>query len=211
MRTIPGEADLHAAMRADGAVHAGSFTTKAAQDFAHVRKLKALQAICALAVIATGAVTLAEYTWGLNAHIDQFLFHDSVQFQFPGRMAPISAANFLLTGAMLYPWRFRVQKSRTAWRCWFVLALRSPLLAMLYGVPLLYGSAVTRPWRSIPALPFWCCLWVFCISRKSTASFGSFRHRLPAESWRADWCFRRSYSDRGGWRYLTVTISASSD
>jgi hypothetical protein len=113
----------------------------AALYFAHIRKLKALQAICALAVIAAGAVTLAEYIWGLNAHIDQFLFHDAVQLQFPGRMAPISAANFLLTGAMLYPWRFRVaEKVADALALLVCFGSTFAIVGYLYGVPLLYGS-----------------------------------------------------------------------
>ena len=101
--------------------------------FANSGKLGSVQAVCALVVAAAGAVTLAEYVWSINVHVDQFLFRDPVQLRFPGRMAHISAANFLVTGIMLYPFRFRIREkvtgrsgaARLLWRylrhCWLSL------------------------------------------------------------------------------------------
>jgi diguanylate cyclase (GGDEF)-like protein len=105
------------------------------------RKHHRLQATCASVVGLVGAITLIEYMYGGNFHIDQLLFRDPVQLQFPGRMAHITAANFLLTGVMLYPFR-----SRTGERVTDAVALlvcfgsTFAIVGYLYGVPLLYGS-----------------------------------------------------------------------
>ena len=120
---------------------AGFLLAAGALYLANNRKLRNLQAICALLVAAAGAVTLAEYVWGINAHIDQLLFFDPVQVQFPGRMAPISAANFLLTGTMLYPFRFRIaEKLADALALLVCFGATFAIVGYLYGVPLLYGS-----------------------------------------------------------------------
>ena len=105
------------------------------------RKHRALQAICASMLVVAGAMTLVEYLAGMNLHIDELLFRDPVQFIFPGRMAPISAANFVLTGTMLLPFRFRaVEKLADALALLVCLGSTFAIVGYLYGVPLLYGS-----------------------------------------------------------------------
>ena len=109
--------------------------------FANSGKLGSVQAVCALVVAAAGAVTLAEYVWSINVHVDQFLFRDPVQLWFPGRMAHISAANFLVTGIMLYPFRFRIREKVTdALALLVCFGATFAIVGYLYGVPLLYGS-----------------------------------------------------------------------
>ena len=108
---------------------------------ANTRQLRNVQAFCAVLMAAAGAVTLAEYIWGVNAHIDQLLFRDPVQLRFPGRMAHISAANLLLTGIMLYPSRFRIREKVTDALALIVcFGATFAIVGYLYGVPLLYGS-----------------------------------------------------------------------
>jgi diguanylate cyclase (GGDEF)-like protein len=106
-------------------------------------KHRNLQAGCALLVSLIAIATLFEYISGINLHIDQLLFNDSVQLRFPGRMAQFSAANFLVTGAMLYPFRFQASEKVAD-----ILAVTVgfgsifAIVGYLYGVPLLYGSIV---------------------------------------------------------------------
>jgi len=62
----------------------------------------------AVAVMAVGVVTLAEYVFGWDAGIDQWLFREAVNTVWtsqPGRMAPATAFCFVLTGlALLAAW-----------------------------------------------------------------------------------------------------------
>jgi PAS domain S-box-containing protein len=70
-----------------------------------------LQTVCAVVLVALGGMTLSEYLFGLNLHIDQILFHEppgTIGTLAPGRMAPGSALCFLLSGiAFLSPTRGR--------------------------------------------------------------------------------------------------------
>ena len=109
---------------------------------AYKRKYRPLQAICASGVALVGALTLIEYIWGVNLRIDQLLFHDPVQVTFPGRMAQITAANFLATGLMLYPFRFRASSRISDALALMVSTVSTfAVVGYLYGVPLLYGAA----------------------------------------------------------------------
>ena len=108
---------------------------------AYQRKHRTLQGICAWVVLLMGLVTLIEYIWGADAGIDQLLFRDPVQTMFPGRMAPITAFNFLLIGSMLYPSRFRAsQKVGDTLVLVVCFGSTFAIVGYLYGVPLLYGS-----------------------------------------------------------------------
>jgi diguanylate cyclase (GGDEF)-like protein len=99
------------------------------------------QKILALGTMTLGILTLLEYGPGINLHIDQALFQDSVHSRYPGRMSPITAANFvLLAAAMLVP-RFRWSdylKEILA----LVVALSSTfaIVGYIYAVPALYGA-----------------------------------------------------------------------
>jgi diguanylate cyclase (GGDEF)-like protein len=105
------------------------------------RKFRTVQAGCASLIALLGAVTLTEYLWNLHAGIDQLLFRDPVQVQFPGRMAHITAVNFVLTGIMLYPIRVRWgQRLTDALALMVSFGSSVAMIGYLYGVPLLYGS-----------------------------------------------------------------------
>lgn len=59
--------------------------------------------VCAVAVALLGAVTLAQYLLGINIGIDELLFRDvdTLLTSHPGRMAPVTALNFIFCGAAL--------------------------------------------------------------------------------------------------------------
>jgi diguanylate cyclase (GGDEF)-like protein len=100
------------------------------------RSLAAWPAACAGLL---GAATLFEYIRG-DLGIDEFVFKDPYSAHFAGRMAPITAANFIIVSlAVLFILRGR----RGASQVFFAVLGFSSLFAVLgyaYGVPLLYGS-----------------------------------------------------------------------
>ncbi len=56
---------------------------------------------CAALVVLVGVLTLAEYAFGWDLHIDEWLFRDAVGApgaSHPGRMAPLTALGFVLLG-----------------------------------------------------------------------------------------------------------------
>jgi diguanylate cyclase (GGDEF)-like protein len=108
---------------------------------AHKRKFRLLQAICACLVGLLGALTLCEYIFGVDAGIDELLFRDPAQILFPGRMAHFTAAALLLSGILLYPFRFRASERLTDLLA-LTLGFSSTfaIVGYLYGVPILYGS-----------------------------------------------------------------------
>ena len=68
------------------------------------KRLHRLAQACAAVVGLIGLLTLSEHLTGWDLRIDQLLFRDSAQTAatyFPGRMAPLSALNFLLVGVAL--------------------------------------------------------------------------------------------------------------
>jgi len=84
-----------------------------------------------------GGLTLAEYALGRNAGIDEILFQDrlqTVETSNPGRMAPLSALNFLLLGLVLV-----VRLSKVMLARWFVQL--STLLILWVSVLALLGYA----------------------------------------------------------------------
>jgi diguanylate cyclase (GGDEF)-like protein len=95
----------------------------------------------ALGAMLLGLLTLLEYALGSNFGIDEALFRDPVRSLYPGRMAPITGANFAVLGAaMLLPrfkWSDYVKESLA-----LVVALASTfaIVGYLYGVPALYGA-----------------------------------------------------------------------
>jgi diguanylate cyclase (GGDEF)-like protein len=100
------------------------------------RSLAAWPAACAGLV---GLATLFEYARN-SLGIDEILFKDSYSVHFPGRMAPITAANFVVVSvAMIYLSRGWKSASQL---CFGVLGFCSlfAVLGYAYGVPLLYGS-----------------------------------------------------------------------
>ncbi len=73
---------------------------------------RTLSVALAGAVVTIGALTLGEYAAGINLGIDELLFRDFAISRAPGRMAPITAANFVCLGLALI---FLRLPKRTAW------------------------------------------------------------------------------------------------
>lgn len=69
-------------------------------NFSKVPKISVISMICAIVLIMLGGLTLLQYIFNLNLGIDQFFFQHyiTVKTSHPGRMAPNTALNFLLTG-----------------------------------------------------------------------------------------------------------------
>jgi PAS domain S-box-containing protein len=101
---------------------------------------------CAVAVSLIGLLTLGEYLLGWDAHIDELLFRDPGDpgTSSPGRMAPTSAAGFLLLGLALL---FLDAETRRGGRPAQALTLVPMVIAWLaligylYGVEPFYGIA----------------------------------------------------------------------
>ena len=98
--------------------------------------------LLSLFVIGLAGLTLIEYAYHIDLHVDQMLFPDPLQNPNPGRMALISAASFFLGGTSLILltgnqlWR---KISQTLALVLTSIALTS-IVGYLYGVPVLYGS-----------------------------------------------------------------------
>ncbi|MEA3212748.1 MAG: two-component system, sensor histidine kinase and response regulator [Chthoniobacter sp.] len=96
---------------------------------------------CALAVSVLGALALLEYASGWNIGIDELLFRDRFSSGAPGRMAPISAFNFVCLGLALVFIHF---PKRIAWaHALTSCAAFSSLLAIVgyfYGVVSLFQT-----------------------------------------------------------------------
>jgi diguanylate cyclase (GGDEF)-like protein len=105
------------------------------------RRTLGCQKILAFGAVLLGALTLFEYGSGINLHIDEALFRDSVRSLYPGRMAPITAANFVLLGiAMLIP-RFKAADYvKEALALLVALSSTFAIVGYIYGVPALYGA-----------------------------------------------------------------------
>jgi len=102
---------------------------------------------CALAVALVGLLTLSQYLLGWDLGIDQLLFQEPVEAagtSSPGRMAPLTALNFILLGFALA--LLDVETDRWP-RLAQVLVLPPAVVALLaligyaYGIQALYGIA----------------------------------------------------------------------
>ena len=99
--------------------------------------------LLALVPLAIGALTLLEYLFHLNLHLDELLFADPVQKVYPGRMAQITAANLCLSGISLLLLTGRRRSRILAQVIAHLLAVISfvAIVGYLYGVQILYGSS----------------------------------------------------------------------
>jgi PAS domain S-box-containing protein len=90
-------------------------------------------ALCgALAAVALGAATLAEYWLKVDLGIDEFFFRDSahaVATSNPGRMAPLTAADFVLLGVSL--WLIRRPRAVLVAQVLAVLVIFSALFSLI--------------------------------------------------------------------------------
>ncbi len=108
---------------------------------------KAASQVCAVFVVCLGVLNVAQYAFGWDFGIDQLLFTDQKAIAnanaFPGRMSPVTAANFSLIGfALLLYWRAAGPWVRIAEALVIPASLSSylALLGYLYGVKVLYAA-----------------------------------------------------------------------
>lgn len=100
----------------------------------------------AAVVIAVGALTLIEYGFGWNLHIDQLLFqHIATPNSYPGRMGESAALNFVLVGAALL-WVGK-NNQRSQWRAQslsllMIFIATVPLLGYLFQASIFYKLLV---------------------------------------------------------------------
>ncbi len=95
----------------------------------------------AILVLLIAVLTLYEYAFAADLQIDQILFRDPARLTYPGRMAHITALNFLMIGLALAS---LARQKVIAAQLLALLPIFSSLLAFvgyLYGQPLLYGTA----------------------------------------------------------------------
>ena len=113
------------------------------------RPIRIATAVMAVVVIALGALSLAEYLFGWNLGIDQWLFRDvagALETSSPGRMGPPSAFCFVLAGIAL-----AVASQPVSMR------LRLPILSALGAVIFIIGGLnfVGRVSEALLSLRFW--------------------------------------------------------
>jgi signal transduction histidine kinase/ActR/RegA family two-component response regulator len=99
-------------------------------------------AASAAVVILVGLVTLSEYLFRVDLHIDQLLFRDLLQSPYPGRMAHITAFNFCIAGLSILLLAFSEKRANISQALAATTGLSSlfAIIGYLYGVPVLYGS-----------------------------------------------------------------------
>jgi PAS domain S-box-containing protein len=108
-------------------------------------KARRLTESCALAVVLIGGLTLSQYLFGWDLHIDHLLLREplgAIATSSPGRMAAATALNFFLTGiALLVLDRPRRQQLAEV----FILIVTAlslvALIGYAYSVPSLYHFA----------------------------------------------------------------------
>src|SRR5579859_1837574 len=95
----------------------------------------------AIAAAFLASLTLFEYVSGTSLGIDQALFRDLALSPHPGRMSPITAANFvLLASALLVPPFKRSDYLKEALALLLALSATFAIVGYIYGVPTLYGA-----------------------------------------------------------------------
>jgi diguanylate cyclase (GGDEF)-like protein/PAS domain S-box-containing protein len=96
----------------------------------------------ALVTFGLGGLSLMEYLFRIDLHIDQLLFVDQVQRVDPGRMAIITAANFCLGGLSLLVFGSGRRRRRVSRAIALALAVDAfaAIVGYLYGVEIFYGA-----------------------------------------------------------------------
>ncbi len=121
------------------------------------RRMVMLRRACSALVLLVGLLTLSEYVLGWNLGIDQLLVRETLEYGgvFPGRMAPLTALNFVLLGVSLLHldgYR-RVRAAQIIALPAIVLSLQA-VVGYLYGVPLLYRVGELTPIALPTAITF---------------------------------------------------------
>jgi diguanylate cyclase (GGDEF)-like protein len=95
----------------------------------------------AVAAAILASLTLFEYASGTSLGIDEALFRDLALSAHPGRMSPITAANFvLLASALLVPSFKCSAYLKEALALLLALSATFAIVGYIYGVPVLYGA-----------------------------------------------------------------------
>jgi PAS domain S-box-containing protein len=110
-------------------------------------RLERIAQACALAVVAIGLASLAEYLFAWQLGIDELLVKDSDQFR--GRMSPLSAAAFIIIGLALAAMRRDALGKAAKWAAGLVVLIGAMSLA---GYLLHAGEVVAHAWRPRVAL-----------------------------------------------------------
>jgi diguanylate cyclase (GGDEF)-like protein len=98
----------------------------------------------AVAAAVLSSLTLFEYVSGTSLGIDQVLFRDLVNSLHPGRMAAITAVNFLLLAtALLMPSSKRSNYVKEGLALLLALSATLAIVGYIYGVPAFYGAIST--------------------------------------------------------------------
>lgn len=111
--------------------------------------VRRLGQLCAGAVVALGALVLAEYAFGWDLGIDTLLFPDTVDFPlpFPGRPSPNTLICFVLIGAGLLTLHAETRRGRPISELFVLPAAVLEIIALtgyvfgdgyFYGLPLLF-------------------------------------------------------------------------
>jgi len=135
------------------------------------RRLRAGRALAAAALVI-GLVTLFEYLFAWKPGIDDLLLHPASGAAiglFPGRMAPATAANFVLIGLALLLIDARIARSEQRPAEWFALLLAAvslvALLGYLYGARSLYTIGVFSSMALHTAFAFLACSVAILLAR----------------------------------------------
>ena len=106
------------------------------------------------------ALTLSQYIFGINLGIDELLFRDNPHADItssPGRMSPLVALNFLLTGASLLFWRYETKKNNRPSEYLGLAAIVIPFivtLGYLFSATSLYSFTTVTGVALITAILF---------------------------------------------------------
>ena len=101
------------------------------------RWLLTVRRLCSILVLLAGLLTLSEYLLGWDLGIDQLIVKETLEFGgvYPGRMAPITAFNFLLLGvSLLHLGEYRRVRGAQ------IITLPAILLALLAVSGYVYGE-----------------------------------------------------------------------
>jgi diguanylate cyclase (GGDEF)-like protein len=133
---VPG----YITMRPNSAV--GFLTAGLSLWLLHGQRRAEAQRTLAVVVVGIGAATLFEYVSRRSIGIDEFFFRDPAVVTYPGRMASLTAATFILLGVALAI-QGRPRSRGTLPQALALVATLAPTVALvgyLYDVPSLYGA-----------------------------------------------------------------------
>ncbi|CAH1211072.1 membrane hypothetical protein [Candidatus Nitrotoga sp. BS] len=146
------------------------------QDSARSRPGKWMGMLLALVVVAISAATLAEQISGMDFGIDEILIHGdslvSSKGEQPGRMSPVTALCFFLTGFSLLTLGALCPKS-PAWAWWLALPILLLSLVVLAGYA--YGTKSLYTVAGFTTIPLHAAITFFLLSLSLLAANSSYK------------------------------------